>query len=80
MFHERHREQLNPILPKTELVSDTPENTLTVRHQQKIREADGILIFHSNWGRCGLPIGLLKVKTALVFIPPILRRNRNNPS
>lgn len=49
MFHERHREQLNPILPETELVSDTPENTLTVRHQQKIREADGILIFHSNW-------------------------------
>ena len=32
LFHDLYREQFNPVLSDTELVSDVPEDTLTAFH------------------------------------------------
>ena len=58
LFHDLYREQFNPVLSDTELVSDVPEDTLTALHQQEIREADGIVIIHPNWW--GQPPAIMK--------------------
>ncbi|WP_302015281.1 NAD(P)H-dependent oxidoreductase [uncultured Akkermansia sp.] len=57
-FHDLCREQFNPVLPDTELISDVPEDALTALHQQEIREADGIVIIHPNWW--GQPPAIMK--------------------
>lgn len=95
LFHDLYQEKFNPVMPKAELASDQSEDPLVLRHQQEIREADGIIIIHPNWwgqppailkgwidrilreeiaytfpegdNGGGLPIGLLKARTGLVF-------------
>lgn len=95
LFHDLYQEKFNPVIPKAELASDQSEDPLVLRHQQEIREADGIIIIHPNWwgqppailkgwidrilreeiaytfpegdNGGGLPIGLLKARTGLVF-------------
>ena len=95
MFHDLCQEKFDPILSDEELVSGVTRDDLVLRHQQEIKEADGIIIIHPNWwGQPpailkgwvdrvlreniaykftegdtggGLPIGLLKAKTGLIF-------------
>lgn len=95
MFHDLCQEKFDPILSDEELVSGVANDNLVLRHQQEIKEADGIIIIHPNWwgqppailkgwvdrvlreniaytfsegdSGGGLPIGLLKAKTGLVF-------------
>lgn len=95
MFHDLCQEKFDPILTDEELVSGVAKDDLVLRHQQEIKEADGIIIIHPNWwgqppailkgwvdrvlreniaykfsesdNGGGLPIGLLKAKTGLVF-------------
>ena len=57
-FHDLYREQFNPVLPETELVSDVPEASLTALHPREIRQADGIVIIHPNWW--GQPPAIMK--------------------
>ena len=95
MFHNLCQEKFDPILSDEELVSGVTKDDLVLRHQQEIKEADGIIIIHPNWwgqppailkgwvdrvlreniaykftegdNGGGLPIGLLKAKTGLIF-------------
>lgn len=57
-FHDLYQEKFNPVISGGELVTDVPEDELTMLHQKEIREADGIVIIHPNWW--GQPPAMLK--------------------
>ncbi|MDO4274320.1 MAG: NAD(P)H-dependent oxidoreductase [Eubacteriales bacterium] len=68
IFHDLYQEEFSPVLPKEELVSDHTNEPLVLRHQQEIKEADGIIIIHPNWW--GQPPAILKG-----WVDRILREN-----
>lgn len=49
LFHDLYQENFNPVIPGQELASDHTEDILVERHQEKIREVDGIIVIHPNW-------------------------------
>lgn len=68
MFHDLCQEKFDPILSDQELVSDSSDDALLLRHQQEIRQADGIIIVHPNWW--GQPPAILKG-----WVDRVLREN-----
>lgn len=58
MFHDLYQENFNPILTDDELVSDVSQDTLVLKHQMEIKEADGIIVIHPNWW--GQPPAIIK--------------------
>jgi len=57
-FHDLYKENFNPILSGTELVSDESDDELLKAHQKDIVSAHGIVIVHPNWW--GEPPAILK--------------------
>lgn len=49
MFHDLCQENFDPILSGGELAGDVFKDGLLIRHQEEIREADGIIVIHPNW-------------------------------
>ena len=68
MFHDLYQENFNPVMPGSELISDTSEDKLVLLHQQEIKDADGIIIIHPNWW--GQPPAILKG-----WVDRVLREN-----
>jgi len=67
-FHDLYAEGFDPVIPATELVSDQSEDPLVIRHQQEIRETEGLVIIHPNWW--GQPPAILKG-----WVDRVLREN-----
>ncbi len=67
-FHDLYEEKFNPVIPDNELISDISDDNLVRKHQQEIKEADGIIIIHPNWW--GQPPAILKG-----WIDRVLREN-----
>jgi len=67
-YHDLYQENFPAVLTGPELVTDTPDDALTKRHQREITEADGIVIVHPNWW--GQPPALLKG-----WVDRVLREN-----
>lgn len=68
MFHDLCQEKFDPIMPEQELASGISQDSLIVRHQNEIKEAEGIIIIHPNWW--GQPPAILKG-----WVDRVLRNN-----
>ncbi len=58
MFHDLYKEGFDPVVTGKELSGEKCDDELVLRHQQEIRETDGIIIIHPNWW--GQPPAILK--------------------
>ncbi len=67
-FHDLYEEGFKAEMPAAELVSDIPQEELVLRHQEEIKETDGIIIIHPNWW--GQPPAILKG-----WVDRVLREN-----